>query len=240
MKRFHLRLSMSMMGIATLAACSSIRTSGQVTPPAPPTPVVPIEAPPAPPQPGTAVEPNEARPDAAAVPACSCVDANANAKRKLKPRPKPPRKEAPPQLPTAPVVAEAAPGGVVDAQVRSMNVPVTSILGKRVQGPNGEDLGRVVDVLADASGRVRVAIIDFGGFLGVGDRRIAVDWPLLRFSPDRPEQSLLLSVSREKLRTAPEYNQDPLPRTLVVPPTPTPAAPAPAPGPTAAPTESKK
>ena len=69
---------------------------------------------------------------------------------------------------------------------------MTSILGKKVQGPKGEDLGRVVDVLADASGRVRVAIIDFGGFLGVGTRRIAVDWPLLRFDPDARDKPLIL------------------------------------------------
>jgi len=30
---------------------------------------------------------------------------------------------------------------------------------------------------------VRVAIIDFRRLLGVGDRKIAVDWPLLRFNP---------------------------------------------------------
>jgi hypothetical protein len=92
-----------------------------------------------------------------------------------------------------------------------------SILGKRVQGPKGEDLGRVVDVLADASGRVRIAIVDFGGFLGVGDRRIAVDWPLLRFDPNRGDTSLLLSVGRDKLKTAPEYKDTPRPQTLMDP-----------------------
>jgi hypothetical protein len=99
-----------------------------------------------------------------------------------------------------------------------MPVSVVSILGKRVQSPKGEDLGRVVDVLADASGRVRIAIVDFGGFLGVGDRRIAVEWSLLRFNPDqRDPPSLLLSVSREKLKAAPEYKDNPRPQTLMVP-----------------------
>jgi hypothetical protein len=109
-----------------------------------------------------------------------------------------------------------------------------SILGKKVQSPKGDDLGRVVDVLADSGGRVRVAIIDFGGFLGVGDRKIAVDWPLLRFNPDRSDPSLLLSLSREKLKAAPEYKDDPRPKTLMVPepaaaPAAAPAAPATAP-----------
>jgi hypothetical protein len=150
-----------------------------------------------------------------ATPPCTCAEA------KPKPRPrtkhKHVRKAAPPQLSTAPVVAETAPGSTVVAEVRSMPVSVVSILGKRVKGPKGEDLGRVVDVLADASGRVRTAIIDFGGFLGVGNHRIAVDWPLLRFDPKSAESPLLLSVNVEQLRTAPEYKDNPRPQTLMEP-----------------------
>ena len=136
---------------------------------------------------------------------------------KLKVRPKPVRKTPPPPQPPAPQVAETPPDGIIDARVAPLPVSVTSILGKKVQSPKGDDLGRVVDVLADSGGRVRVAIIDFGGFLGVGDRKIAVDWPLLRFNPDRSDPSLLLSLSREKLKAAPEYKDDPRPKTLMVP-----------------------
>lgn len=161
--------------------------------------------------------------DASAAPLpCSCTDAKSKPKHRRKPKPEP--KEAPPQLATAPAVAETPPGGVVDAHVAPMSVSVMSILGKRVKGPNGEDLGRVVDVLADASGRVRIAIIDFGGFLGVGNHRIAVDWPLLRFNPDGTDPSLLLSLSPEKLRTAPEYKDNPRPQTLMEVSPPVPAA----------------
>ena len=44
-------------------------------------------------------------------------------------------------------------------------------------------MGRIVDVLVDRRGQVRAAIIDFGGFLGVGSRKIAVDWSALHFPP---------------------------------------------------------
>jgi PRC-barrel domain len=160
-------------------------------------------------------------------PGCTCMEAKPS-RPKPRPRPKPVHKEAPPQLPTAPVVAEIPPGGVVNAQVREMSMSVMSILGKRVQGPKGEDLGRVVDVLADSSGRVRVAIIDFGGFLGVGNHRIAVDWPLLRFNPDARDPSLLLSLTREKLQAAPEYKDNPRPQALMEPAVDPPASASPA------------
>ncbi len=131
----------------------------------------------------------------------------------VQPKPKPVVKQAPPSA--APVEPGTASGAVVNAEVRPMTVPVMSILGKRVEGAKGEDLGRVVDVLADAQGRVRIAIIDFGGFLGVGDRRIAVDWPLLRFEPGR--DPVVLTVSEAQLKSAPEFKDGPRPQTLMVP-----------------------
>ena len=137
-------------------------------------------------------------------------------------QPKPHRKHRQhakePQGPEPPSPAQTHTDTVVDAQVGQLGTSLTSILGKKVAGPKGEDLGRVVDVLTDAEGRVRVAIIDFGGFLGVGTRRIAVDWPLLRFNPNARDKTLMLSVTREKLQSAPEYKDSPSPRVLVPPP----------------------
>jgi hypothetical protein len=80
-----------------------------------------------------------------------------------------------------------------------------SILGRKVVGTEGDDMGRVVDVLADQGGRARAAVIDFGGFLGVGNRRVAVDWRLLQFVPDDPDKPLLLSLSRQQVQAAPEF-----------------------------------
>jgi len=129
-------------------------------------------------------------------------------KRKAAPAPQTPELIGPP--PPAPADA------VVDAQVGEVGTSLGSILGRDVKSPKGEDLGRVVDVLADAQGHVRVAIIDFGGFLGVGTRRIAVDWPLLRFDLSTRDKPLILSVDRQKLQSAPEYNSN-KPRVLMPP-----------------------
>src|SRR5262245_11409456 len=58
---------------------------------------------------------------------------------------------------------------------------VQGILGREVRGAADENMGRIVDVIVDVEGQSRAAIIDFGGFLGVGSRKIAVDWKALRF-----------------------------------------------------------
>ena len=63
------------------------------------------------------------------------------------------------------------------------NHDVEGILGREVLSAANENMGRIVDVIVDRSGQVRAAIIDFGGFLGVGSRKIAVDWNALHFPP---------------------------------------------------------
>ena len=79
------------------------------------------------------------------------------------------------------------------------------LLGKKVRDAAGEDMGMVVDVLVDGDGRPRAAVIDFGGFLGVGSRKIAVDWRLLQLKPVDGTLSVLLSLTRADVQAAPEY-----------------------------------
>jgi len=88
------------------------------------------------------------------------------------------------------------------------NHEVQSILGREVLSSTGENMGRVVDVLVDRAGQVRAAIIDFGGFLGVGSRKIAVDWNALHFpQPGKPGGRIALELTRDQVRTAPEYKE---------------------------------
>ena len=79
------------------------------------------------------------------------------------------------------------------------------ILGKSVYSAANEDMGRVVDVIAKRTGEVRAAVIDFGGFLGVGSRTIAVDWSALRFPTSGPMDHIILRLTRNQVRLAPEY-----------------------------------
>ena len=95
---------------------------------------------------------------------------------------------------------------------------VINILGKKVRGTNNEDLGLVVDVVVDAEGTPRAAVIDFGGFLGVGSRKIAVDWRLLRFSPGTRDHPVSLSLGRPEIQAAPEYKPDSTSAAMVGPP----------------------
>jgi hypothetical protein len=79
------------------------------------------------------------------------------------------------------------------------------ILGKEVVSAKGEDMGRIVDVLFDEKGEAHAAVIDFGGFLGMGTRKIAVSWSALRFDLGEKKNVIALDLDREQLKAAPEY-----------------------------------
>jgi hypothetical protein len=83
------------------------------------------------------------------------------------------------------------------------------VLGRDVRSPADEDMGHIVDVIVDRAGVVRAAVIDFGGFLGVGSRKIVVDWNALHFGhvADKGD-SITLELTKEQVIAAPEYKED--------------------------------
>ncbi len=118
-------------------------------------------------------------------------------------------KSAPPAAsPAAPPVA---------AEVTILNKhEVEGVLGREVRSATDEDMGRIADVLVDHVGQVRAAIIDFGGFLGVGSRKIAVDWGALHFPQPGKGGRIALELTRDQVKAAPEY-QDSKPVVVLGP-----------------------
>jgi hypothetical protein len=84
---------------------------------------------------------------------------------------------------------------------------VSGIVGKSVRSNADEDMGRIVDIIVNQDGHVRAAIIDFGGFLGIGTRKIAVDWRALKFPPAGKPGGITLELTRNQVRVAPEFKR---------------------------------
>jgi hypothetical protein len=82
-----------------------------------------------------------------------------------------------------------------------MSPGLESVLGKDVATLREGDGGRVIDLLIDRDGNIRAAVVEFGGFLGIGTRKIAVDWTAFRFAG----KSIFVDVTRDQLRAAAEY-----------------------------------
>jgi hypothetical protein len=83
------------------------------------------------------------------------------------------------------------------------------MLGREVLSAANENMGRIVDVIVDRTGQVRAAVIDFGGFLGVGSRKIVVDWNALHFQRILNKKDAIgLELTKEQVTAAPEYKED--------------------------------
>jgi hypothetical protein len=113
--------------------------------------------------------------------------------------------------------SEGIPASVVDDRT------VETIIGRQINSPKGEDMGPIVNMFVDGQGRVRAALIDFGGFLGVGNRQIAVDWRALHFAADGKDNKITVALTRDQIRLAPAYKEG-QPLVVLGAPPPPPAA----------------
>ena len=95
---------------------------------------------------------------------------------------------------------------------------VVAILGQPVIGPLGTEVGRLVDVLVGQNGLPQAAVIDFGGFMGVGSRKIAVHWNTLHFNPGDPKYPIVLDLLPDQIKAAPAYQGETKPAPVVVAP----------------------
>ncbi|KWV43573.1 hypothetical protein AS156_24995 [Bradyrhizobium macuxiense] len=122
---------------------------------------------------------------------------------------------SPSPTPSPPAAAQAAPKEQAKEPSPPPSVTVIGardahgILGRDVRSAANEDMGRIVDVIVDRDGKVRAAVIDFGGFLGVGSRKIVVDWKALRFAGvNNKSDSIVLDLNKQQVSAAPEYKED--------------------------------
>jgi PRC-barrel domain len=134
------------------------------------------------------------------------ADDTASPPANLTPPPAQEQKAATPPPPKEAVPKEAAPPPSVTIIEAT---DAHGVLGRDVRSPTDEDMGRIVDVIVDRAGHVRAAVIDFGGFLGVGSRKIVVDWNALHFGQIANKgESITLELTKDQVKAAPEYKED--------------------------------
>jgi sporulation protein YlmC with PRC-barrel domain len=81
--------------------------------------------------------------------------------------------------------------------------------GINVYGTNNEHIGTIGDLALNDDGTVDALIIDFGGFLGIGTKPVAVAFENLDFLADaKNNRSLVLPITRDQMEAAPAFNKD--------------------------------
>ncbi|WP_158093461.1 PRC-barrel domain-containing protein [Acetobacter sp. DsW_063] len=82
------------------------------------------------------------------------------------------------------------------------------LIDRELRGADHSQLGRIVDVLVGTDGKVAAVVADIGGFMGVGNRRVAIAWSLLALDHADPKGAVVAMASSSAVRSAPEFNPD--------------------------------
>ena len=87
---------------------------------------------------------------------------------------------------------------------------VGKIIGSKVINGKGETLGKIEDLVVDIdTGTIMYAVLDSGGFLGIGSKLFPVPWESLAALPS--EGIFFLNQSKEQMEKAPAFEKDNLP-----------------------------
>jgi sporulation protein YlmC with PRC-barrel domain len=82
--------------------------------------------------------------------------------------------------------------------------------GTSVYNAGGDKLGTIDDLMIDKiSGQVRYAVMEFGGFLGMGTDRYPIPWEMLKY--DTSQDGYVVPLDKAQLEGAPRYATDSIP-----------------------------
>lgn len=99
-----------------------------------------------------------------------------------------------------------------DANRPLERLTATSIIGDKVENPQGEDLGTIDNLMINVrSGRVEYAVVEYGSFLGIGGKLFAIPFEELRVLPDR--RVFVVNRDKEYLRLSPGFDKNHWPDT---------------------------
>jgi hypothetical protein len=82
----------------------------------------------------------------------------------------------------------------------------SDIIGASVYGPDNKSIGEIDDLVAGNDGKVAAAVIGVGGFLGMGQKMVAVSFDSIQKSKDeKGNPKLTLSATVDQLKSAPDF-----------------------------------
>lgn len=88
----------------------------------------------------------------------------------------------------------------------------SSIIGDQIENSKGEELGKIKDVMLNVhSGKVEYVVIEFGGFMGFGEKLFAIPFQALKLEPGK--RKFLLDQEKSYLEKAPGFDKNHWPET---------------------------
>lgn len=82
---------------------------------------------------------------------------------------------------------------------------VNQLLDMNVKSSAGENVGSVENLIIDQSGRISGVVVSVGGFLGIGDKKVALPWNQVTMQPG--QQDLTTSATKQQLQQAQAWQE---------------------------------
>jgi sporulation protein YlmC with PRC-barrel domain len=86
-------------------------------------------------------------------------------------------------------------------------IRASTLMGKAVYGPDDQSIGEVSDLVLEKEGGTRAALVDVGGFLGVGEKTVAIRFGDMQFTQAdaAADQKITIAMTKEQLEALPTY-----------------------------------
>jgi len=79
-------------------------------------------------------------------------------------------------------------------------------IGKKIYNSAGDNVGDVNDLIIGSDGKITGVVVGVGGFLGIGEKNIAVDFSMIQSGTDENgDLKLTVNATKEQLDAAPEF-----------------------------------
>ena len=83
----------------------------------------------------------------------------------------------------------------------------SELMGADVRTADDEDIGSVSDLIIDKDGQVVAVVVGVGGFLGMGEKNVAISWDKVTQTGTADDQQLRIDATRDELTSAPEFEK---------------------------------
>ncbi|MGN6585065.1 MAG: PRC-barrel domain-containing protein [Rhizobiaceae bacterium] len=102
-------------------------------------------------------------------------------------------------------------GAIDKNSLKKINITTISandLIGTRVYGANDADLGSISDVVLNKDGKIDAIVVDVGGFLGMGSKKVAIGMTNLQFLADKNGKKYLYTpLTKDQLQKQPAYDK---------------------------------
>ena len=194
-----------LLGLGTAVAQDPAPAEPEASPPAaqPSDPASPPSAMPS-------DEPASPTPDQSSEAPSSSPDQSSEAPESISPAPEEGTAEAPQSISPQPSDEGAAPSASASAQFlneqESDDWLASNLIGLSVTNAENERLGEINDLVTDENGKIVAALIGVGGFLGIGEKDVAVRFEDLKLSRDEDNAvTAMLNANQDALASAPDF-----------------------------------